>query len=218
MIDINIWVKKFTEALDKAFGERVHFVGLQGSYARGEATDDSDIDMVVVLDELTPDDINKYNDMLDCLPNREFACGFLGGINELHNWDTADLFHLYYDTKPIKGNLDEISHKLDDDAVRRAIKLGVCNIYHGCVHNMLYERSEKILKGLYKSAIFVIQAICFTQTGRYVSTLDALSEAVSTAEQQIIVSYSKMKKQGIVCFDSMSGDLFEWTKNWIGAV
>ncbi len=30
-----------------------YFVGLQGSYGRGEATESSDIDIVVILDELT---------------------------------------------------------------------------------------------------------------------------------------------------------------------
>ena len=47
MTDINIWTEKFLQALDKIFSHRVYFVGLQGSYSRGEATDKSDIDMVV---------------------------------------------------------------------------------------------------------------------------------------------------------------------------
>ena len=41
---------EFLQALDRAFGERVWFVGLQGSYGRGEATETSDIDVVVILD------------------------------------------------------------------------------------------------------------------------------------------------------------------------
>ena len=69
----------------------------------------------------------------------------------------------------IKGNLDKLLPLLDDDAVNRAIRIGACNIYHGCVHNMLHGRSDEILRALYKSAAFVVQAICFRQTGTYIS-------------------------------------------------
>ena len=63
MIDISLWMDKFLKALTDCFGERVWFVGLQGSYARGEATESSDIDTVVILDTLQCPDIEKYNAM-----------------------------------------------------------------------------------------------------------------------------------------------------------
>lgn len=57
MIEITAWMNQFLKALNKNFGDRVWFVGLQGSYGRGEATESSDIDIVVILDELSPLDI-----------------------------------------------------------------------------------------------------------------------------------------------------------------
>ena len=87
MVDIKFWMEHFTELLNKTFGERIYFVGLQGSYGRGEATEASDIDTVVILDKLTADDIKKYRDMVDILPNRELICGFLSGKDELLNWE-----------------------------------------------------------------------------------------------------------------------------------
>ena len=39
MIDINNWMNIFLQKLEETFGERVWFVGLQGSYGRGEATE-----------------------------------------------------------------------------------------------------------------------------------------------------------------------------------
>ena len=168
MIEITAWINLFLQKLEETFGERVWFVGLQGSYSRGEATEKSDIDMVVILDEVTVSDVQNYNTMLDSLPHRELICGFLSGKKELLNWEPSDLFQFYYDTKAIKGSLDELLARVDDEAVDRAIKIGACNIYHGCVHNMLYEKNEEILKGLYKSASFVVQAICFRQTGNYI--------------------------------------------------
>ena len=42
MIDIKTWMDNFTEKLVITFGNRVWFIGLQGSYGRGEATETSD--------------------------------------------------------------------------------------------------------------------------------------------------------------------------------
>ena len=215
MIDINDWINRFLKILNDTFGERVWFVGLQGSYSRGEARDTSDIDVVVILDQLSAADIQKYNAMLDTLPNRELICGFVSGKNELLDWEPSDLFQFYHDTTPIKGSLEEMVAVVDETAVNRAIKIGACNIYHGCVHNMLHEKSEDILKGLYKSASFVVQAIAFKQTGKYVKHQSELRDVVSTDERVIVDTFLNLKNGGIVDFNSMSEALFAWAKKWI---
>ena len=215
MIDINDWINRFLKILNDTFGERVWFVGLQGSYSRGEARDTSDIDVVVILDQLSAADIQKYNAMLDTLPNRELICGFVSGKNELLRWEPSDLFQFYHDTTPIKGSLEEVGAVVDETAVNRAIKIGACNIYHGCVHNMLHEKSEDILKGLYKSASFVVQAIAFKQTGKYVKHQSELRDVVSTDERVIVDTFLNLKNGGIVDFNSMSEALFAWAKKWI---
>ncbi len=64
MIDITLWMERSTELFRETFGERIYFVGLQGSYGRGEATEASDI--------------------ADCLPAFP-ECGMLnlGGMNRI---------------------------------------------------------------------------------------------------------------------------------------
>ena len=79
MIDITMWMQNFLQTLNETFANRVWFVGLQGSYGRGEATETSDIDIVVILDELSAVDIQAYNSMLDTMAHRELICGFLSG-------------------------------------------------------------------------------------------------------------------------------------------
>jgi len=215
MVDINAWMHAFLRALDARFGDRIFFVGLQGSYGRGEATEKSDIDVVVILDELSAKDIRDYGAMLDTLPHRELICGFLSGKKEIMNWDAADLFQFYHDTKAIRGSLAELLPVIDAAAVNRAIKTGACNIFHGCVHNMLHERSEEILKGLYKSASFVIQAICFKETGTYVVNQKELRERVSPDERAIVDGFLDLKRGAAVDFDQMSETLFAWSGKWI---
>ena len=215
MIDITAWMRNFLHTLNETFGNRVWFVGLQGSYGRGEATQTSDIDVVVILDELSAMDIHTYNTMLDVLPHRELICGFLSGKDEILNWESSDLFQFCYDTTPIKGSLDEVLAVVDESAVNRAIKIGVCNIYHGSVHNMLHEKSEDILRGLYKSASFVVQAIAFKQTGKYICHQKDLLQVVSSDERSIVETFLNLKIGGTVDFNSMSETLFAWSKKWI---
>ncbi len=215
MIDITAWMNVFLERLNHKFENRVWFVGLQGSYGRGEACDTSDIDIVVILDELSASDIRKYNTTLDTLPHRELICGFVSGKAELLNWEPSDLFQFYYDTIPIKGSLDELLAVIDEAAVSRAIKIGACNIYHGCVHNMLHEKSNEILHGLYKTASFVVQAIIFKQTGKYIKHQKELLTIAAHDEQAIVNTFLHLKTGGTVEFDAMSEMLLIWAKRWI---
>ena len=215
MIEINVWMDGFLKAVNETFENRVWFLGLQGSYGRGEASETSDIDIVVILDELSASDIQKYNSMLDALPHRELICGFLSGKNELINWEPSDLFQFYHDTTPIKGSLDKLLTVIDEAAIDRAIKIGACNIYHGCVHNMLHEKSEDILRGLYKSASFVLQAFIFKKTGKYIKYQKELLGVVSADEQKIVDNFLKLKSGVTVDFSAMSEVLFAWSKKWI---
>jgi predicted nucleotidyltransferase len=215
MVDINSWLEEFLQKLNETFKSRVWFVGLQGSYGRGEATETSDIDVVVILNEFTVADIQAYNQLLDTLPHRELICGFVSGKDEIMNWEPADLFQFYNDTTPIKGSLDELLPKIDSVAVDRAIKIGACNIYHGCVHNMLHTKNEDILKGLYKAASFVVQAIVFKQTGNYIKYQNQLLQAALLDEKIVIETFLKYKNCETVDFNSASEILFEWSKKWI---
>ena len=215
MIDISTWMNDFLQKLNHKFENRVWFIGLQGSYGRGEACNTSDIDVVVILDELSTSDVQKYNTMLDTLPHRELICGFISGKDELLNWEPSDLFQFYYDTTPIKGSLDELLSVIDETAVGRAIKIGACNIYHGCVHNMLHEKSEDILRGLYKSASFVVQAIVFWQTGKYIKHQKELLLVASPDEQAIVNTFLNLKNGGSVEFFTMSDALLAFARKWI---
>ena len=209
MIDIKNWIAEFTNKVEQTFSDRVWFIGLQGSYGRGEATDTSDIDVVVILDELRMNDLKTYRDMLDTLQNRQLICGFISGKDELLNWEASDLFQFYYDTTPIKGTLDCLLEKIDKHAVMRAIKIGACNIYHACVHNFVHEKSEDILRSLYKSAAFVLQAVWFYETGKYIKSKAELQNAINPPSD-VLTNAQELKNGASVKFEEMSELLLNW--------
>ena len=77
MLDINLWMKDFTELIKSIFGDRLEFIGLQGSRGRGEAGEHSDIDVVVILDNLEIADLLIYDYAISNLLFRELICGYL---------------------------------------------------------------------------------------------------------------------------------------------
>lgn len=185
-MDIKIWTKTLTEKLLAAFGDRVVFIGLQGSRGRGEARPSSDIDMVVVLNEMTFEDLSAYGALLESMPEKELACGFISGKKELLGWLPSELFTLYHDTVPIYGTLDFIKGYFTKNDAAAAVATSACAIYHGCCHNFLYEKSGELLSALYKSAFFTLRAELYCKTGRYVKRSDELEGLLYGAGRDVL--------------------------------
>ena len=104
-MDLTLWLPRFTAAMEETFGERLLFLGLQGSRARGEAQEDSDIDTVVILDRLTAEDLAAFRAAAETLPYGEKLCGFVSSAGVLRSWDRGELFGFIRDTVPLKGDL-----------------------------------------------------------------------------------------------------------------
>ena len=101
MINTDKLLELFIKNLHLIFGEKIIFIGLQGSYARGEATENSDIDVVIILDKLTFENLKSYGNMLDLMPEKQLFCGFISGKEELKKWTDYDIFQFYHDTLSI---------------------------------------------------------------------------------------------------------------------
>ena len=122
-MEIKAWMDAFAAAVRQAFGARVSCIGLQGSRARGEANEDSDIDVVVILDEWREEDWPRYEAVLDSLPARDRVCGFVSGRRELLAWEPSELFGFYYDTVPWYGDLEELKTRFHMADARRAVRM-----------------------------------------------------------------------------------------------
>lgn len=212
------WLNAYTEAVTARFGERVWFIGLQGSHARGEATEQSDIDIVLILDEVTLADIHAYNAVLDALPYREKVCGFFAGKEELTHWEPADLCQFCADTLPLVAPSGIPQCPLPSQAMRQALRRSVCDIYHMGVHNLLHEKSAAILQGLYKSAFFVLRARMLLETGQYAKTTPELRGLLSGTEARILDQGARLKAAETVSaetFQEAAQCLFDWAAQQI---
>ena len=208
---IDEWMKQYTAAAQGLFGGRIWFLGLQGSYGRGEATNSSDIDAVLILDSVSAKD-------LDTLPNRDKVCGFVSGKKELLAWEPSDLFQFYYDTTPILGSLDELRDRIAEVDIRRAIRIGACNVYHMCAHNLVHEKSADILKGIFKASTFILQAIAFFKTGRYEKKKIDLLGLLQDKDLLVLKAGMELKKKATLYAEELnrySELLLGWASEWI---
>lgn len=191
---IEEWKQQYCAAVQAVFGARVVFIGLQGSYGRGEATEHSDIDVVLLLDEVTMDDLKQYRALLAELPHRELVCGFVAGYRQLAGWEKGDLLTFLLDTVTWQGSLQELQQQVGPADAQQSVIMGAGNIYHACVHNYLHERSEEVLVTLQKSAFFVLRAACYARTGRFIKRKDELQEYLPPAENALLTVAPKLEE------------------------
>ncbi|MCD7826109.1 MAG: nucleotidyltransferase domain-containing protein [Clostridiaceae bacterium] len=91
MFRIDEYVDKLTNKLIDVFGERLEYIGLQGSYLRHEETKNSDIDIMVVIDNISVEDLNTYQKALVSIGNYDKSCGFICGKTDLEHWNPLEI-------------------------------------------------------------------------------------------------------------------------------
>lgn len=91
MIDIKAYMRELVKTLKTVFENRLLYVGLQGSYLRDEATEKSDIDVMVIIDEMKPNDLKEYKKVIKESGNYDKSCRFICESNELLNWNPLEI-------------------------------------------------------------------------------------------------------------------------------
>ena len=187
-MDAFAWAEEAADKLQSEFGERLRFVGLQGSRARGEAREGSDIDLVVLLDLVDADDLARYRAVIETMPHSELACGFVGSEQVLAAWPRHELFQFYNDTHAILGELPNIEPFTRDDALQAA-RVGASGIYHAACHAYVFDGDavDDILESLFKGAFFTLQALQFARTGTYPATKTELVTQLEGDEARILI-------------------------------
>lgn len=170
MIDAEAYLRTLIAALKKEYGARLIYVGLQGSYLRGEADENSDIDVMTVIESLTPDDLRRYRGVLEQAGSRDKACGFLCGRDELHCWNRLELCHLLHTTKDCYGALDELLPVYTEEDTREFIRLGLNNLYHEICHRYVFENGGDGFRQSYRQVFFILQNLHFLETSDFCAT------------------------------------------------
>lgn len=206
--------RNFITNLKREFNKGLVFAGLQGSHARKEATSESDVDLVVVLDELTMERLDIYAGIVSAAPFADKACGFIAGREELLGWTPSELFLLYFDTEPLSGSLDFIKNRFDRSSAQIAALNDACAIYHSCCHNYMYESDPVSVVHLYKTAFFTLRALEYYRNGSFIKSRKELMSRVSSTEYEILETGTRLQNvEGVetVGFKMATGRLLDWS-------
>lgn len=211
-MDIDTWMNDLIGQLKTGFKERLVLIGLQGSRARGEQREDSDIDVVVIVEDLDADDLALYRSIVQRMPHAELACGFIGSPDVLAAWPRYDVFNLVNDTDIRYGSFDFMDAEFTAEEAKLAADACASEIYHALCHTAVFEPNmlPDLLQGCLKSVFFGIRAKHFAQTGEFVNSRAQLLNLANDDEKKLLQAYNgnaQMDDQ------ELARRLFQWSNN-----
>ena len=213
MFQVNTYLATLIELLKAAFGERLLYVGLQGSYLRDEATEHSDIDIMTVIKEISVDDLDAYRTAIESLENPEQSCGFIFGADELQVWNPLELCHLAHTTKDYYGKLTDLIPTYTNADVRNFVKMSLGNLYHELCHRYIHAPREKNIAKLpftYKSVFFILQNLHYLESRHFINSKQALLKELTGKDHAVLEAALSM--EGDYDFDKHFELLFTWCK------
>lgn len=216
MFRIEDYIDSLTQKLKTAFGERMTYIGLQGSYLRGEATADSDIDIMAVIDNLTVEDLKAYQDIIISIGNFDKSCGFICGKEDLKNWNPLEICHLLHTTKDYYGTLKKLVPVYSEEDERNFIKLSLNNLYHELCHRYIHSEREYNISKLpitYKSVFFIMQNMHYLNSGDFVITKQELLKSVQGEDKTVLELSMSLQNNSDYDFDKAFSKLFEWCQS-----
>ena len=213
MFDLDSYLNALILSCRAAFGERLLYVGLQGSWLRGEAHENSDIDVMVILDRFSVRDMDRYREILKRIGFYERSCGFICGRDELLRWTPLEVCQLRHTTKDLLGVLtDYLPSATWEDEVNY-VKLSLGNLYHELCHRYVHADREKNaakFRGTSKYLLFLIQNLHYLESGRFILTKGELKKAIS-AEDRRVLELAELPDG--FDFDQAFSALFAWCQS-----
>lgn len=215
MFQPDVYLAALLPLLKEAFCERLCYVGLQGSYLRGEATEDSDIDIMVVLDAMKVSDLDAYRQAIASLPDAEKSCGFICGKEELRHWNPLEICHLINTTKDYFGTLAKLVPAYERQDVVAFVKCSLGNLYHEICHRCVHASPQKnaaALPGTYKQVFYILQNLHYLETGRFIATKKELLESLSGKDKQVLETAVSLGSGRNFDFEAAFSLLYSWCR------
>jgi len=216
MFNIEEYMQELTQLLKIKFGHRLLYVGLQGSYLRGEATQSSDVDIMVIIDELSVFDLRSYKSVIQSMDYFDKSCGFICSKEDLANWNSLEICHLLNTTKDYHGTLSSLIPSYTEDDVRNFIKVSASNLYHEICHRFIHEDLEQNmarLPGSYKSVFFILQNLHYLNHKRFVNSKQELLVLLEKADFAVLRRSMDYDRGILFDFEESFEMLFSWCQN-----
>jgi len=190
--EVNQWLADFLKRLRKGFGKRLIFVAHQGSWARGEATPESDIDTLVILDRIDSHTLDVFRGIISSMPKaKNRASGMLLSVPELRVWPRFDLIQFFYGCKTLYGNLDGIIQKPTTADLIESIRVIASVNLHYARHYLLYpHKLSKVVHNLqypFKTCFYALQVWILLKANKYVEKKGEILKTLKGADDKRVV-------------------------------
>jgi predicted nucleotidyltransferase len=186
------WLEEFVGRLREAFGSRLVFVGHHGSWARGEAGADSDIDAMVVVDHIDADDLATFRHVIHAMPDGgKLASGLFNAIAELQARSPSEMMQYFYGCEVLHGSVEGIVpepgvHDLLADVRFKALT----NLMHAR-HYLLYphDLAQKVhsLRYQFKESFYALQEWVLAREGTWYDRKDDLLRVLTDEDDRGVV-------------------------------
>ena len=216
MITIEKYISRLIALLQQEFDTRLLYVGLQGSYLRGEATESSDIDIMVVIDGLNVSDLDSYRSIILSLEEPDKSCGFICSKTDIENWNPLELWHLLNSTKDYYGRLCQLVPIYTEYDIRNFVKLSLNTLYHEICHRYIHsDQNNNIAKlpGTYKGVFFILQNLYYLEHGKYIPTKSELLPLLSGKDHAILERSIALNNGIFYDFSENFELLFTWCQD-----
>jgi len=216
VIDADSYISRLIVLLQSKFGSRLLYVGLQGSYLRGEADDNSDIDVMVVVDNLSVPDLDCYRDIIGSLEEPDKSCGFICGKTDMANWNPLEIFHVLNGTKDYFGVLSELVPAYSEADIRNFVKISLNNLFHEICHRYVHTDQNANAAGLpgsYKSVFFILQNLYYLESRKYIRTKAELLPLLSGQNHAVLERAVELKNGIAHDFSDSFELLFTWCQD-----
>ncbi len=221
MFRIDEYINELINTLKNEFGERLVYIGLQGSYLRNEETKSSDIDIMAVIDNISAEDLKTYQKVLVSVGNFDKSCGFICGKTDLKNWNPLEICHLLNTTKDYYGELKNLVPTYSAEDERNYVKLSLNNLYHEICHRYVHADREYNISKLpitCKSVFFIMQHLYYLSTGNFVPTKRQLLECVQDEDKTVLELSISLQNHIDYDFDRAFSTLFNWCQNALSRI
>lgn len=196
LYNAEIYMEILTRLLKAEFGDRLVYTGLQGSYERGEATFESDIDPMVLIESLTVNDLSAYRRIIESMERPDKSCGFLADAETLRHWNALESFSLIQSTRDHYGALKDLVPAYTRKDIRDFALLSANNLLHEITHRFLHAPTEKSaarLPSLLKGVFFLLQHTVYLEKGVFPKTKKALSQQLSGSDKTLFDTLTALK-------------------------
>jgi len=190
------WLAELLRRLLGAFGERLVFVSLHGSWARAEPRLESDIDATVVIDRVGAEDLAAFPTIVADMPDAgRLASGIFVSVPELRALRRFELIQFFYGRSVLHGTLEGIIERPGPSDIREHIQVTAsANLFHAR-HYLLYPHDwSKAVHKLYhpfKQCFYSLQSWILLCEGRFALTKNGIIEQLTDADDREVVRIAR---------------------------